>query len=126
MERKFKGFLLVFVMLMVIINYNAVIEILGTCLLQPLNDYAHSLGYVLNLKDEILFVFQKLVPVGVVLTFLLEVSSKTFRVKMHTLYNSINNLQLIILSVLLPGLLYLQNHFLSHFLALNTPNTPKK
>ncbi len=98
---------------MAIFNYEAFTEVLEKLLI-PLNNYAHSIGYMFDLKEQVLLIVEKCMPVFAVWMFLTELSKKNFRDKMQSLYGTITNWQLILCSVALPLLLFCQNRFLAH------------
>ena len=99
------------VLLFAVTNYFAFLEILENCLVAPLESYLHSLGYLFSIKEPFSLI-GKFLPGVPVLTFVSKLNNDDeFRSRAKDFYSSIQTLQLLILSFLLPGLLLIQNKF---------------
>lgn len=101
------------VLLLTIINYFALTDIFEK-LLVPIDNWLYSVGYVLDAKKPILFIFDKLIPAAGTISFVLSLSVENFKQKMLKIYRSITDLQLFICVIILPLFWYLQNHLLQH------------
>ena len=121
-----KWILCVIIILLAIINYFAFIEILDKTLITYIENILISLGYLLPIRKILSFLFNLVIPGIPVIGFVVDIGKRDFSNKLKKIYSRITNAQLILLSILMPFLLYLQNHFYINLMNLQNIDTGKK
>ncbi len=104
---------------MSIVNYYAFLESLNVVFFIPLDNLVKTLGYNFSIKEPIIKITKNLIPSFLVVEYALHLNNKNLKEKIKRFYNKITNLQLILLSLLLPSLLYLQNNVFGHIKEIN-------
>jgi len=108
-KKWFKWVLLLFVVLLVILNYYGFTQTINECL-QHMNNMLKDYGYYLDVAEPISFLLKILPGIGVV-GYVITLNNKNVINAMQNLYNVTTITQLICLSLLLPILLFCQNKF---------------
>jgi hypothetical protein len=106
--KKTKWFLTLIVLLLIVINYIAIMQIIDNLFIVQLNTYLVTKGWHIDVR-EIFAWFRNLLPGIPILSFLYKIGNENFRTKFDNFYETINILHLFILFLFLPFLLYFQN-----------------
>jgi len=111
--------LLVFVALFIVVNYYAFTEV-ALSLLNDVNGIAKAYGYNFDITKPFLFVLNVVVPSLGVIGYVATMTGKNVFSRIQSIYDTITITQLIILTVLLPALLFFQNKIYSKILSNGT------
>jgi len=110
--------LLFLVLVLVVINYFAFLQVLEY-FLEKLDGALSNIGYFFSVKEPLIFLFSHVVPFIVLAGFIVTMSSDNYIDRLKKLYNVVTVPELIILVVLLPILLVVQNNFFSNLIHKN-------
>lgn len=110
--------LLFLVLFLVVINYFAFLQVVEY-FLEKLDNILSNIGYYFSVKEPIIFLFSHVVPFIVLAGYVVTMSSDNYLKRLKKLYNVVTTPQLMILVIMLPILLVIQNIFFSHLIPKN-------
>lgn len=115
-KRYLKWALLIICLILLVVNYYALVQILETCLVSRLDAFLEARHYYFSLNDPINFILEIAIPASPVIKYVIHLKEKDAGEALKMFYNRITIFQLFILSLLLPMLLYVQNVFYGNLL----------
>ena len=110
-KKSLKWILLVLVAFLVVVAYLNLYDLIDQGILTPVDAYLNSLGYNFSIKSPFKLVWNLLLPIAGVVNFVININNENFKAKALEIYDATTIHQLLILMVLLPSLLYLENKF---------------
>jgi hypothetical protein len=122
--KKIKWPLILLCLIFIVVNYFVLMDLIEGLVIVPLRNYLQTLGCYIDIQKIFSWVFQKILPAIPFLSFFIKIEKENFRNKINNFYSTINILQLLLLTVLLPFLLYMQNKGLKIMYNLKENNNP--
>lgn len=119
MKSYIKWALIVWVLLCSLFNYYAFTEVLDGVIFIHLDTFAKTIGYNFSLRAPILEIFNKFIPSASVILFVINLNNDNLKQKLKKIYTATTKIQLLLLSILLPLLLFVQNHYFGQYKQLN-------
>lgn len=106
-----KWSLLIFVALLAVVNYYALVDSFQHFVVEPFDRYLLSVGYHFSIEAPFDFFFDKLIPgLSIIAYFIKIFEGKEILDWLNRLYEMLTFAQLLVLAILLPILLFLQNN----------------
>lgn len=109
-QKWLKWSLLIFVTLLIFVNYFAFTELLLRGFTE-LNNVINEHGYYFDITKPLTFIFNLIIPSLGVIGYVVTLNGKNVINGLRSLYEVITMEQLIVLGILLPALLFVQNKF---------------
>src|SRR3989344_2807493 len=106
-----KWSLMVFVLLFILLNYFGAIQIAGV-FLKMLDIFLKNHGYYLEISSPFFFIFKLVIPSVALVGYVVNLNNKNISSSLQGIYDIISISQLLLLLILLPILLFIQNGFL--------------